>query len=83
MPAYRVYLVGSDGRFIKAIDLDCNDDDAAIEAAKQRVDDHDVELWQLDRHIARFFHRQRRRCDPCSRTRIVGTDLTDETRNSG
>jgi hypothetical protein len=54
MPNYRAYLVGSDSRFIKAIDLDCTDDETAIEAAKKLVDDHDVELWQRDRRIGRF-----------------------------
>jgi len=30
------------------------DDEAAIVAAKQLVDDHDVELWQRDRKIAKL-----------------------------
>jgi hypothetical protein len=47
-------VIGSDGHFIEAIQLDCPDDKAAIESAKQFVNGHDVELWQLDRHIARF-----------------------------
>jgi len=54
MPEYRVYVIGSDGHFIQAIGLDCPDDKAAIEAAKQFVDGHDVELWQGDRHVAKF-----------------------------
>jgi hypothetical protein len=32
----------------------CADDDAAKERAKQLVDGHDVELWQLDRKISVF-----------------------------
>jgi hypothetical protein len=54
MSEYRVYVIGSDGHFIRAIQLDCADDKAAIESAKQLVNGHDVELWQLDRKVAKF-----------------------------
>jgi hypothetical protein len=54
MQGYRVYVIGHDGRFIKAIDLSCEDDNAAIAATKPLIDGHDLELWQLDRKIARF-----------------------------
>lgn len=57
MPDYRAYLIGSDGHFHKAQALQCTDDEAAKEAAKQLVDGHDVELWQLDRKVA-FFPRK-------------------------
>ena len=53
-PAYRAYIVGRHGLFIRAIDIDCVDDAAAIESAKKLLDTHDVELWQMDRPIARF-----------------------------
>lgn len=54
MSDYRVYVIGSYGHFVKAIHLDCQDDSAAIEYAKQFIDGHDIELWQRDRRIARF-----------------------------
>jgi hypothetical protein len=54
MSDYRIYVIGRDGRFEKAIQLDCLDDSAAIESAKQFTDGHDIELWQRDRLIARF-----------------------------
>jgi hypothetical protein len=54
MSHYRAYVIGQDGHFIKSVILDCDNDDAAIESAKQLVDGHDVELWQLDRQIAKF-----------------------------
>jgi hypothetical protein len=54
MSGYRVYVIGSDGRFVRAVNLDCADDSAAIESAKQFIDGHDIELWQRDRRIARF-----------------------------
>jgi hypothetical protein len=54
MADYRVYLIGGDGHFIKAILLDCDDDPAAIESAKQFCGEHDIEVWQRDRKIAAF-----------------------------
>jgi hypothetical protein len=54
MPDYRAYLLGVDGRIQRAVYLDCEDDDSAIERAQQLVDGHDVELWQNDRKIALF-----------------------------
>jgi hypothetical protein len=47
MPDYRAHLIGSDVHAYKLIVLDAPDDAAAIAAAKQSVDGHDVELWQL------------------------------------
>jgi len=38
MSDYRVYVIGSDGHFIEAIQLNCQDDTAAIESAKQFID---------------------------------------------
>jgi hypothetical protein len=54
MPDYRAYLIGSDVHFYKSIALDEPDEAAAIAAAKQLVDGHDVELWQRDRKIGKF-----------------------------
>ena len=54
MPIYRAYIVGQHGLFIRAVEMDCVDDDAAIESTKQLVDSHDVELWKGDRPVARF-----------------------------
>jgi hypothetical protein len=54
MPGYRVYIIGSDGQFIRAVELACRDDEAAKEYAKQFVDGHDIELWQQDRKVAKF-----------------------------
>jgi hypothetical protein len=54
MGDYRIYVIGGDGHFMRAIQLDCPNDNAAIESAKQFIDGHDIELWQRDRRIARF-----------------------------
>jgi hypothetical protein len=56
MAQYRAYIVGDDGHFMRAVDIFCNDDEAAKEKAKQLVDGHDAELWQLDRKIEIFKH---------------------------
>jgi hypothetical protein len=55
---YRAYVIGIDGHFIKSIDLNCADDNAAIESASRLVDGHDMELWQGDRRIMVFKHTQ-------------------------
>jgi hypothetical protein len=54
MTEYRAYIVGSDGRFLRAVQLVCPDDETAKEYAKGLVDGHDVELWQGDRKIDSF-----------------------------
>ena len=58
MAHYRAYIIGSDGHSIKAVDLNCTDDDAARKRAKQMVDGHNVELWEHARRIARFASKQ-------------------------
>jgi hypothetical protein len=54
MTDYRVYVIGSDGHFVSAIQLDCPNDNAAIESAKQFINGHDIELWQHDRIVAKL-----------------------------
>jgi hypothetical protein len=54
MSHYRAYIVGWDGHFHNVVVLDCADDKAAMESAKQFVNGYDVELWQRDRRIAKL-----------------------------
>jgi hypothetical protein len=54
MAHYRAYLIDRDGHHIKAVDLNCTDDDDARKRAEQMVDGHNVELWEHARKIARF-----------------------------
>jgi hypothetical protein len=54
MAEYRAYIIGSDGHFLRAIEILCADDDTAKEYAKNLVDGHDVELWQGERKIEAF-----------------------------
>jgi hypothetical protein len=51
MTHYRAYFLGRDGHFIKAVDLICDDDEAARKQAQQIIGGFDVELWQQDRRI--------------------------------
>jgi hypothetical protein len=55
MAHYRLYILGQDDRIIQPIDLDCANDRAAIESAKQfGGNSHDVELWQRDRMVTKL-----------------------------
>jgi hypothetical protein len=56
MAEYRAYILGADGRIANALNLECEDDEAAEKAAKQLINGHDVELWQGTRKIATFTH---------------------------
>jgi len=57
VPEYRAFIIGQDGRVIKAHELEYPDDLSATEAARQFVDGHDVELWSFDRKVAQGTHR--------------------------
>jgi hypothetical protein len=54
MPLYRAYIVGLHDRSIGVVQMDCVDDNAAIKSATRLVYSHNVELWQMDRPVARF-----------------------------
>ena len=58
MPDYRAFIVSPDGHFDRFVPIDCADDDAAIEQARQLVDGHDVELWHRDRLVVHLKRRQ-------------------------
>jgi hypothetical protein len=54
MTHYRAYFIGRDGHFMKAVDIVCDNDEAAKEQARRMADDFDVELWQQHRRIEKF-----------------------------
>jgi len=54
MVDYSIYLIARSGRLAREIEVVCPNEGTAIELAHQWVDGFDVELWQLDRVIARF-----------------------------
>jgi hypothetical protein len=62
MTVYCAYIVGLHDRPIGVVQLDCIDDGSAIKSAKRLVDSHDVELWQMERPVARFDARSKQMC---------------------
>jgi hypothetical protein len=55
MPDYRAYIVDGPFNSIRTEFLHNHPDDAtAIEAAKQLVVGHEIELWNGDRFVGRF-----------------------------
>ena len=54
MPTYRAYLIDDDNRVASYRAIKAATDEEALEAAKQLVDGHDVEVWLLDRAIGRL-----------------------------
>jgi hypothetical protein len=56
MTDYRAYILGPDGHVQNRVDIICDDEAEALRLAKQLVDGHDVELWQLDRKIEMLKH---------------------------
>jgi hypothetical protein len=54
MAEYRAYILTPDDHIAQAVDLVCEDDESAKERAKQLVNGHDVELWQLGRKVETF-----------------------------
>jgi hypothetical protein len=60
MQEYRAYVMRPDGHVQSRVDIRCDDKAEAIRLAKQLVDGHDVELWQLDRRIETFRHTSER-----------------------
>lgn len=54
MSHYRAYLIEPYGHHIKAVDIECVDDDAAKKRAEQMAFGTNVELWEHARRIAKF-----------------------------
>ena len=51
MSDYRAYIIGQDGQFHDFKVIDAPDDARAVEVAKSFVDEHDLEVWHLDRKL--------------------------------
>ena len=54
VPTFRIYTDGSNGRFMGAEDVECANEQEAIQKAQQAVDGGDVELWERGRFITRL-----------------------------
>jgi hypothetical protein len=53
MPMYRIYLLGADGHIVAPpIVAECDDDAAAVAAARDHKHQHTVEIWQSSRKVA-------------------------------
>ena len=64
MPKYRFYSIDRKGRLMRQpLFLECPTDANAIDEAKQRLNRHIVEVWQLTRHVVRLDPRDKRQCD--------------------
>jgi hypothetical protein len=59
MQHYRAYILDRGGNIATALDLFCQDDEHDRAQASQLADDHEVELWQRDRFIGRFWSAQK------------------------
>jgi hypothetical protein len=51
---YRAYVIGDDGHIEASRAFVCESDADATVWAKQLVDGHDVELWNLERFVIRL-----------------------------
>jgi hypothetical protein len=54
MTDYRLYFRGEDGRFRHIVELDCESDEAAIDAVAEHADGSVMELWQRQRLVKEF-----------------------------
>jgi hypothetical protein len=53
MPDYRFYKIQKDGHVAgPATDIFAANDMTAVQVAKQRLDGHDIEIWQEQRIVA-------------------------------
>jgi hypothetical protein len=49
---YRLYLIGPNGHISRAIELDCRDDEHALQTVREHVLSVKAELWQMTRRVA-------------------------------
>lgn len=54
MGTYRLYCLDGVGKVMSAEWIDAEEDDEAIEAAKNMMDGHKYELWANSRLVIRF-----------------------------
>jgi hypothetical protein len=54
MSEYRIYIIGNDGHYVNAENIECADDQEAIQKAQQAADGCGVELWERGRFITQL-----------------------------
>jgi hypothetical protein len=57
MPNYYAYHVDKAGHFISRAEIHADDDEQAIEKAKQLLGAYDIEVWCLARKLGHLKHR--------------------------
>jgi len=77
MPDYRIYRIDKNDRVISRKEIVAPNDETALEAARQFLDDVDVEVWDHARKVGRPAKnnrrpRSRRMRRPPSKSRRVG-----------
>lgn len=58
MAEYRAFFIGQDGCFFKSVIIYSDDDNTAVESARQLVNGYNVELWQQDRRVVQLSSEQ-------------------------
>lgn len=58
MSGYRLYCLDGANKVASAEWIEADDDDAAIEVAREKLDGHECELWQNSRLVARLNFRR-------------------------
>ena len=54
MPIYRVNLVDASGSVQEEQEIDCENDDEAVERAREVIHSHETHVWLDNRLVARF-----------------------------
>ena len=54
MPDYHLYFLSPEGKVTHAVELECPDDENAIEMAESQADGRAMELWSLKRRVKTF-----------------------------
>lgn len=54
MKDYRAYLIDRDGHITGVRLVAAEDDRGALETARQYVDGHDIEVWDLSRKVGKL-----------------------------
>jgi hypothetical protein len=57
MAEYRIFTVGSDGHFIDFEAVICDDDEQAVQKAKNLLDGHDLQIWSGPRYVRWLKHK--------------------------
>jgi hypothetical protein len=54
MPDYHVYFLDSGNHIRRRMDMQCDDDDHAIQIVREHLSHNAMELWRGDRLVKRF-----------------------------